>query len=201
MRKDLDQLVSYVEENLEDYYLKGDLKVLEELLNQLFDSQSPLELDSQRKLFLLSMNCYPLFSYMLDRDLGMLPAVLKYGLLSRCLYSFGGVVVTPKTVSIEVQALLDETDQDWYENHTVGHRVFNLRERVLRNPSLDLEILTDEFENSGDSGNISAILNNPNCPREFLQSVIDSDHFIFDEGEHQELVEEAKEILSGRFGK
>jgi hypothetical protein len=200
MSKELDRLVSYVEENLENNFLKGNAKDLEELLNQLFGSPNPLDLDSQRKLFLLSMNCYPLFSYTLDRDLRMLPAVLKYSLLSRCLYSFGEVA-TPNTVSNEVQALLDESDQDWYENHAVGHRVFNLRERVLRNPSLDLEILTDEFENSGDSGNISAILNNPNCPREFLQSVIDSDHFIFNEGEHQELVEEAREILSGRFSK
>ena len=199
MSKELDRLVSYVEENLENYFLKENAKDLEDLLNQLFGNPNPIDLDSQRKLFHLSMNCYPLFSYTLDRDLRMLPAVLKYSLLSRCFYSFGGVA-TPSTVSKEVQALLDESDQDWYENHAVGHRVFNLRERVLRNPSLDLEILKDEFENSGDSGNISSILKNPNCPDEFLQSVIDSDHFIFDDGDYEELVEEAREIFSRRFG-
>jgi hypothetical protein len=199
MSKELDRLVSYVEEKLENYFLKENAKDLEEFLNLLFRSPNPLDLDSQRKLFHLSMNCYPLFSSLLDRDLTMLPEVLRYSLLGRCFYSFGGVA-TPKTIFKEVQALLDESDQDWYENHIVGHRVFNLRERVLRNPSLDLEILIDEFENSGDSGNIRAILNNSNCPDEFLQSVIDSDHFIFDEGDYEELVEEAREIFSRRFG-
>lgn len=197
MSRELDQLVSYVKENTESYFLKGNLKSLEDLLNLLFSSPEPIDIDSQKKLFLLSMSCYPLFSYSLDRDLRKLPELLRYSLLSKCFYSFGGVA-TPDSVSEEVEALLDETDEDWYDNQAVGYRIFNLRESVLRNPSLDLEILTDEFENSGDVGNLSAILNNPNCPIEFLQSVIDSEHFVFDEGENEELVEEAKEILSQR---
>jgi hypothetical protein len=197
MSKELNQLVGYIEENSDGYFLKGNLKDLEELLDQLFSSPETIDLVSQKKLFLLSMSCYPLFSYSLDRDLRKLPELLRYSLLSKCFYSFGGVA-TPNVVSEEVEALLDETDEDWYENQVVGHRIFKLREQVLRNPSLDLEILADEFENSGDVGNLSAILKNPNCPIEFLQSIIESEHFVFDEGENNELVEEAKEILSKR---
>ena len=65
MSKELDQLVSYVEENADGYFLKGSLNNLEELLNQLFSSPEPLDLDSQRKLFIMSMSCFPLFSFMM----------------------------------------------------------------------------------------------------------------------------------------
>ena len=34
--------------------------------------------------------------------------------------------------------------------------------------------------------------------KEFLESIIESDHFIFDEGENGYLIEEAKEILANR---
>jgi hypothetical protein len=78
------------------------------------------------------------------------------------------------------------------------HQLFNLVESVLRNPSLDLKTLVEEFHNTGDSGFMSAILSNPICPQELLQSIIDSDHFIFDRGENEYLTQEAKEILASR---
>jgi hypothetical protein len=194
MSKELDQLVSHVEENAEGYFLKGNLNDLDALLDQLFSSQEPLDLDAQKKLFILSMNCFPLFSFSLRRDLNTIPEILRYSLLSNCVD-----VEPPKEISDLVTEFLAEVDEDWNENDEVGdHQLFNLVESVLRNPSLDLKILEAEFYNTGDSGFISAILSNPICPEEVLESIVESDHFIFDEGENGYLIEEAKEILASR---
>ena len=194
MSKELDQLVSYIEENAEGYFLKGNLKNLEEILNQLFSSPEPLDLDSQRKLFIMSMSCFPLFSFTLRRDLNTIPEILRYSLLNNCVDA-----VTPTEISGLVSKFLEEVDEDWNENDEVGdHQLFNLVESVLRNPSLDLKTLVEEFHNTGDSGFMSAILSNPICPQELLQSIIDSDHFIFDREENEYLIEEAKEILASR---
>ena len=195
MSKELDQLVSYIEENAEGYFLKGNLNNLEELLNQLFSSPEPLDLDAQRKLFIMSMSCFPLFSFTLDRDLNTIPEILRYSLLNNCVDA-----VTPTEISGLVSKFLEEVDEDWNENDEVGdHQLFNLVESVLRNPSLDLKTLAEEFHNTGDTGFVSAVLNNPICPQEFLQSIIDSDHLVFDNwGELKDLIEEAKEILASR---
>jgi len=194
MGREFDQLVSFVEENADGYFLKGNLNDLDELLNQLFSSPEQLDLEAQRKLFILSMNCFPLFSFALDRNLNTIPEILRYSLLSNCVDA-----VTPKEISSLVSEFLAEVDEDWNENDEVGdHQLFNLVESVLRNPSLDLKTLAEEFNNSGDSGFISAILNNPICPQDFLESIIESDHLIFDEGENVYLIEEAKRILATR---
>jgi hypothetical protein len=195
--KDFDQLVSYVEENLEDFFLKGSLNDLKDLLNKVFGGPHPLDLETQREFFLLSMKCYPLFVYALDRDLNSIPELLRYCLLSKSLYSQGSVE-TPNGISAAVDELLEEVEDEWYENDAIGHRVYNLREMVLRNPSLDLAILTDEFYSSGDGGSIGAILSSPNCPREFLVEIINSDHIVFEVFENAELISEAKEILANR---
>ena len=195
MSKEIDQLVSYIEENAEGYFLKGNLNNLEEILNQLFSSPEPLDLDSQRKLFIMSMSCFPLFSFTLRRDLNTIPEILRYSLLNNCVDA-----VTPTEISGLVSKFLEEVDEDWNENDEVGdHQLFNLVESVLRNPSLDLKTLAEEFHNTGDTGFVSAVLNNPICPQEFLQSIIDSDHMVFDNwGELKDLIEEAKEILASR---
>ena len=195
MSKELDQLVSYIEENADGYFLKGSLNNLEELLNQLFSSPEPLDLSAQRKLFVLSMSCFPLFSFTLDRDLNTIPEILRYSLLSNCVDA-----VTPTEIWGVVSKFLEEVDEDWNENDEVGdHQLFNLVESVLRNPSLDPKILAEEFHNTGDTGYVSAVINNPICPQEFLQSIIDSDHLVFDVwGELKDLVEEAQSILSKR---
>ena len=195
MSKELDQLVAYIEENTDGYFLKGNLNNLEELLNQLFSSPEPLDLDSQRKLFIMSMSCFPLFSFTLRRDLNTIPEILRYSLLNNCVDA-----VTPKEIWGVVSKFLEEVDEDWNENDEVGdHQLFNLVESVLRNPSLDLKTLAEEFHNTGDTGFVSAVLNNPICPQEFLQSIIDSDHMVFDNwGELKDLIEEAKEILASR---
>jgi hypothetical protein len=194
MSKELNQLFSYIEENTEGYFLKGSLKNLEELLNQLFSIPEPLDLESQEKLFILSMSCYPLFSYLLDRDLNTIPGLLRYSLLSKCFF-----VDAPEGITSLVSELLDKVDEEWNEIDEVGdHQFFNVVEMVLRNPSLDLKILEEEFNNTGDTGFISAILNNPNCPQEILQSIVESDHFIFDDRENEDLIEQAKEILASR---
>ena len=195
MSKELDQLVAYIEENTDGYFLKGNLNNLEEILNQLFSSPEPLDLDSQRKLFIMSMSCFPLFSFTLRRDLNTIPEILRYSLLNNCVDA-----VTPTEISGLVSKFLEEVDEDWNENDEVGdHQLFNLVESVLRNPSLDLKTLAEEFHNTGDTGFVSAVLNNPICPQEFLQSIIDSDHMVFDNwGELKDLIEEAKEILASR---
>ena len=195
MSKELDQLVAYVEENADGYFLKGSLNNLEELLNQLFSNPEPLDLDSQRKLFIMSMSCFPLFSFTLRRDLNTIPEILRYSLLNNCFDA-----VTPTEIWGVVSKFLEEVDEDWNENDEVGdHQLFNLVESVLRNPSLDPKILAEEFHNTGDTGYVSAVINNPICPQEFLQSIIDSDHLVFDVwGELKDLVEEAQSILSKR---
>ena len=195
MSKELDQLVAFIEENADGYFLKGNLNDLDALLNQLFSSPEPLDLDSQRKLFIMSMSCFPLFSFTLRRDLNTIPEILRYSLLNNCVDA-----VTPTEISGLVSKFLEEVDEDWNENDEVGdHQLFNLVESVLRNPSLDLKTLAEEFHNTGDTGFVSAVLNNPICPQEFLQSIIDSDHMVFDNwGELKDLIEEAKEILASR---
>ena len=195
MSKELDQLVAFIEENTDGYFLKGNLNDLDALLNQLFSSPEPLDLDSQRKLFIMSMSCFPLFSFTLRRDLNTIPEILRYSLLNNCVDA-----VTPTEISGLVSKFLEEVDEDWNENDEVGdHQLFNLVESVLRNPSLDLKTLAEEFHNTGDTGFVSAVLNNPICPQEFLQSIIDSDHMVFDNwGELKDLIEEAKEILASR---
>ena len=195
MSKELDQLVAYIEENADGYFLKGSLNNLEELLNQLFSSPEPLDLDSQRKLFIMSMSCFPLFSFTLDRDLNTIPEILRYSLLNNCVDA-----VTPKEIWGVVSKFLEEVDEDWNENDEVGdHQLFNLVESVLQNPTLDPKILAEEFHNTGDTGFVSAVLNNPICPQEFLKSIIDSDHLVFDKwGELKDLIEEEKEILGNR---
>ncbi len=194
MSKDFDDLVAYLEENQEGYWLNGNLKELEELLNRLFSSSEQIDLEKQKKLFIMSMSCYPLFSFSLDRDLNTIPEVLRYSLLSKCFFADA-----PKAISASVNELLGEVEEEWNENDEVGdHQFFNVVEMVLRNPSLDLAILKEEFYSTGDSGFISSILNNPNCPEEILQSIVECNHFIFDERENEGLVEEAKEILANR---
>ena len=195
MSKELDQLVAYIEENADGYFLKGSLNNLEELLNQLFSSPEPLDLDAQRKLFIMSMSCFPLFSFTLRRDLNTIPEILRYSLLNNCVDA-----VTPKEIWGVVSKFLEEVDEDWNENDEVGdHQLFNLVESVLQNPTLDPKILAEEFHNTGDTGFVSAVLNNPICPQEFLKSIIDSDHMVFDKwGELKDLIEEAKEILGNR---
>ena len=198
MRKELDQLVSYVEENADGYFLKGNLNDLDALLDQLFISPEPLDLDAQKKLFILSMRCYPLFSYLLNRELNAIPELLRYSLLSKCFYSFG-MVETPLSVRENVSGLLDEVENDWYDSDPVGYRIYNLRDGILQDPSLDAKILEEEFNNTGDVGNVGSILRNPNCPIEFLHQIIASDHEIFlEDNEHEDLIEEAKEILAKR---
>lgn len=194
MSKEFNELVSYLEENQEGYWLNGNIKELVELLNRLFSSPEPIDLEEQKKLFMMSMSCYPLFSFSLDRNLSTIPEVLRYSLLSKCFF-----VDAPKGISVSVNELLDEVDEEWNENDEVGdHQFFNVVEMVLRNPSLDLAILEEEFQSTGDTGFISSILNNPNCPQEILQSIVESDHFIFDDRENEDLVEQAKEILASR---
>lgn len=199
MSQEFAKLVAYIEENNQDYFLKGNIKDLEVLLDELFSGSPTLDLESQKKLFALSMSCYPLFAYTLMRpNLNEIPELLRYSLLSKCFYSFGQVD-TPDSVSDEVSDLLDETEEEWYENGDVGSRIFNLREDVLQNSTLDIAILTDEFENSGDVGNISAILNNPVCPEHFLENIINSEHLIiFESDPNEDLIEEAQRILSRR---
>jgi hypothetical protein len=198
MSKELDQLVAYIEENTEGYSLKGNSKGLDELLNQLFSSPEPLDFDSQRKLFLLSMRCYPLFSDLLNRDLNTIPELLRYSLLSKCFYR-NGMVATPISVREQVSDLLDEFDGDWYDGNPVGYSIHNLRDGILEESSLDAKILEQEFNNTGDVGNVGSILRNPNCPIEFLHQIIASDHEIFfEENQHEELIEEAKKILTNR---
>jgi hypothetical protein len=126
-----------------------------------------------------------------------IPELLRYSLLSKCFYS-DGRVVTPMTFAKEVDALISDSDQDWYENQVVDYRIFNLRYKILENSTLDLEILEDQFENSGDVTDIRAILDNPNCPSEFLEQIVDSDHHVFEERENLELIEIAKKILASR---
>jgi hypothetical protein len=193
--KEFNELVSYLEENQEGYWLKGNLKDLVELLDRLFSNPEPLDLENQKKLFIMSMSCYPLFSYLLDRDLNTIPEVLRYSLLSNCVDA-----VTPKEIWGVVSKFLEEVDEDWNENDEVGdHQLLNLVESVLRNPSLDPKILAEEFHNTGDTGFVSAVLNNPICPQEFLRSIIDSDHMVFEKwGELKDLIEEAQSILSKR---
>ena len=195
MSKELDQLVAFIEENADGYFLKGNLNDLDALLNQLFSSPEPLDLDSQRKLFIMSMSCFPLFSFTLRRDLNTIPEILRYSLLNNCVDA-----VTPKEIWGVVSKFLEEVDEDWNENDEVGdHQLFNLVESVLQNPTLDPKILAEEFHNTGDTGFVSAVLNNPICPQEFLKSIIDSDHLVFDKwGELKDLIEEAKEILGNR---
>ena len=194
MSKEFNELVSYLEKNQEGYWLNGNIKELVDLLNRLFSIAEPLDLEEQKKLFIMSMSCYPLFSFSLDRDLNTIPEVLRYSLLSKCFF-----VDAPKGISVSVNELLEEVDEEWNENDEVGdHQFFNLVEMVLRNPSLDLAILEEEFHSTGDTGFISSILNNPNCPQEILQSIVESDHFIFDDRENEDLVEQAKEILASR---
>jgi hypothetical protein len=107
------------------------------------------------------------------------------------------MVDTPINVQEQVSDLLDEYEGDW--NSKVGYRIYNLRESILENPSLDLNILEDEFENTGDAGNVRAILRNPNCPSGLLQQIIASEHEIFSEDNaYEDLIEEAQSILSKR---
>jgi hypothetical protein len=200
--KELENLKSYVRNNLDGDVSRGhfDWKSLQELVEDLFKNSQNLDLNFQKELFTLSMSCRPLFSCLLDRDLNTIPELLRYSLISRCLYG-AGTVETPKSISVEVRELLEELTENEDPEHHDFYSDSNLREHLLRNPSLDLEILIDEFEGTGDDGNISGILNNPKCPQELLQSIIDSEHFIFDQGDYNDLIEEAKEILATRQSK
>ena len=54
--KEFNELVSYLEENQEGYWLKGNLKDLVELLDRLFSNPEPLDLENQKKLFIMSMS-------------------------------------------------------------------------------------------------------------------------------------------------
>ena len=80
-----------------------------------------------------------------------------------------------------------------FNTHELPRRAGEMKEYQL-----DLAILEEEFHSTGDTGFISAILNNPNCTQEILQSIVESDHFIFDDRENEDLVEQAKEILVSR---
>jgi hypothetical protein len=131
---------------------------------------------------------------LLYRDLNTIPELLRYSLISRCFFN-GGSVYPPKSISVEVRELLKSLTENPEHNWDINR---GLKESTLRNPSLDIEILIDEFGGTGDDGDISAILNNPKCPQELLQSIIDSEHFIFDQGDYNDLIEEAREILAKR---
>jgi hypothetical protein len=140
------------------------------------------------------MNCFPLFATLLNRDLETVPKLLRYCLLSKLLYS-EGPVLTPDEFQDQVAEIVAENPRIWYEEDDIGYLIYNIRDLILKNPTLDLEIIQDEFESSGDIGNLMAILENPNCPKSAIETIISKRHFVFEErssDELEQLIELAK---------
>lgn len=166
----------------------ADSEKINSLVDELYSAAQTMSFDEQRMVFISAMKNYFTFNQLLTRDMSKLPQVLRYAFLSKTLYGEGSVDC-PSDFAEELEQLLDCDDTSWYDNSEVGYRIYNLRESVLSNPSVDVIILNDEFENSGDEGNLIAILKNPNCPDALVQQILNREHFIFEEMDESDLTE------------
>lgn len=169
-------------------YQTSNLDTINSLVDEVYLVGETMSVDDQGQVFVSAMKNYLTFNQLISRDMGKLPPVLRLALISRALYGEGSVECPPE-FSEDLELLLERDDTSWYDNPTVGHKVFNLRESLLQDPLIDVITLKDEFENSGDTGNLIAILNNPNCPEELFKQIQDRDHLIFDEWDESELTD------------
>jgi hypothetical protein len=169
-------------------YQNSNLDTINSLVEEVYLIGEAMSFEDQRQVFVSSMKNYLTFNQLISRDMGKLPPVLRLALISRAFYGEGSVECPPE-FSEDLELLLESDATSWYDNPTVGYKVFNLRESLLQNPLIDVITLKDEFENSGDSGNLIAILKNPNCPDELFKQIQDRDHLIFDELDESELTD------------
>jgi hypothetical protein len=204
-KKDSNVVVSICEkisDSSENYFTSLDRDELEADTRALAASSTKVSGDHVKLIYITAINSYPLLSQLLREHLKELPPTLRFALVSRVLYS-DGTVEHPESISDELEEILQSDDTDLYSVEAIGHRIFNLREAVLANPDIDLIVLQDEFENSGDIGNLSAIIRNPNCPIDLIELLKAREHFIFSEDVQEkesldELVLQAEEVLASR---
>lgn len=199
MATDLQLLKELIETKIDGLFLKEvQYQELREKIRNLLNSK--INDDEAIEIFLLSMDCFPLFAELLSQDLQKIPPILRFSLLSKLLYSEGSVLVSD-SIQTEVEDMIESSDRDWYLEEDIGYKIYNLRDRVLQNATIDAQILEDEFENAGDIDNLMAILRNPICPREVFAKVIKKEHFVFTENTYSEetleaLVQTAQQSLN-----
>lgn len=191
-----------ISDSTDNFFSSLDREELEAEARSLANSSSHVSSRYQRVIFLTAINCYPLLSILLREHLKQLPTLLRFALVSRVLYNFGSAE-HPESISDELEEILESDDTDLYAVDAIGQRIFNLREAVLANPAIDLMVLENEFENTGDLGNLSSIISNPNCPIELIEQVKNREHFVFSEGVQDEesldeLALQAEEALAAR---
>lgn len=185
----LEKIQEYIRQYGDGYFISGKYNSLVSLVDEFLDDKTnTANLDTQENTYKLSMSNFTLFAILIERDLNQLPNELRYSLISSAFYS-SGIVQTPDAFSETVEAWVDEYSVDWYQEDDIGYRIFNLRDSILRNPTLDKEVLVDEFNSSGDISNLVSILENPSCPKDLKEQIKNKEHFIFDERDDDELEE------------
>ena len=100
---------------------------------------------------------------------------------------------------IELEEFLKSEPREWWTPIETMDRIFNLREEILSNPEIGVEPLLSEFPNCPDIDLLIVMLGNPIVPIELAQSIVDKEHFIFeelDEDGTDYLIESAEEVLN-----
>lgn len=132
---------------------------------------SALDDKEQEFAFDVCMKSFAVFCSFLDGQVGDLPRLLRYCLISKSLYGWGSTLC-PNDIEDLVEDLVGEgSSGDWYQNPETSGRIHSVRLGILRDPSIDPAILEDEAESSGELDTIRAIIENPSCPKDLLETI------------------------------
>lgn len=177
-------------------YEKASVK---KIVQQLVNAEDEFTFSEIEALFFFTMQNLSVFWALVTSDLSKIQPLLRFALMSRAIYNFGPVAC-PANIEDDLNRLLKSDETDLYAIEEIGQQIFNLRDALLANPTIDKIVLIDRFNNTGDLGDISSIISNPTCPRELLQLIKSREHECFqngfaDEDGLEELVDLATEML------
>ena len=150
------------------------------LVNDILADAGALDEHQQSELIAICSQNFDVTMLFLRGDLRRIPMFLRNALISTVLYG-GGVVEAPEDMKDRLERVLEDCGTYWCEIPTLFEASLDTGAEVLMNPTIDPEILADEFEWPGDSRNLLAILANPICPAEFHRRILNGDHPIFDD--------------------
>jgi hypothetical protein len=172
---------------------------VKKIVQQLVNAEDEFTFGEIEALFYFSMQNFSVFWALITSDLSKIEPLLRFALMSRAIYNFGPVAC-PANIEDDLNRLLKGDETDLYAIEEIGQQIFNLRDALLANPTIDKMVLIDRFNNTGDLGDLSSIIANPTCPRELLRLIQTREHECFQDGSAdedglEELVDLANELL------
>ncbi len=195
------QFASLIKEQANPFFATTDSEKasVKKIVQQILNAEKEFTFEEIEALFYFSMQNFSVFWALVTSDLSKIQPLLRFALMSRVIYNFGPVAC-PTNIEDDLNRLLKGDETDLYGIEEIGQQIFDLRDALLANPTIDKMVLVDRFNNTGDLGDISSIITNPKCPKELLQLIQNREHecfqnFSMDEDSLEELVDLATELL------